>query len=172
VRYLGMDVHAKSTVWGLLDAQGEVIAQGRVETSAAALDALVRELLTTEEVVAGQEFGTRTYLVRAVRHRLAAARENVIARGTRAAGCNTRRNGALHRRSSVGSPATCYDRVRGAGSMMRSAGRSSSWPIGTTTSVRSPRFACQIEPPKRGSHLLSSSRQRASAPHCSRRGSA
>jgi transposase len=63
VRYLGMDVHAKSTVWCLLDAQGEVVSQGRVETSAPALGALVRELSITEEVVAGQEVGTMTYLV-------------------------------------------------------------------------------------------------------------
>jgi transposase len=63
VRYLGMDVHAKSTVWCLLDAQGEVVSQGRVETSATALGALVRELSSTEEVVAGQEVGTMTYLV-------------------------------------------------------------------------------------------------------------
>jgi hypothetical protein len=39
---------------------------------------------------------------RAVRHRLAAARQNAVARSTGAAGCNTRRNGALHCRSSVG----------------------------------------------------------------------
>ena len=41
---------------------------------------------------------------RAVRHRLAAGRENEVARGTQAPGRNTRRNRALHRRSSVGSP--------------------------------------------------------------------
>jgi transposase len=63
VRYLGMDVHAKSTVWCLLNAQGEVVGQGRVETSATALGTLVRELSPTEEVWAGQEVGTMTYLV-------------------------------------------------------------------------------------------------------------
>jgi transposase len=63
VRYLGMDVHAKWTVWCLLDAQGEVAAQGRVETSAAALGALVRELSAEGELLAGQEVGTMTYLV-------------------------------------------------------------------------------------------------------------
>jgi transposase len=63
MRSLGMDLHAKSTVWCLLDAQGEVIDQGRVETSAPALGSLVRELSTAEAVVAGQEVGTMTYLV-------------------------------------------------------------------------------------------------------------
>ena len=63
MRYLGMDVHAQSTVWCLLDATGEVVRQGRVETSAPALGAFVGELATAEEVVAGQEVGTLTYLV-------------------------------------------------------------------------------------------------------------
>jgi transposase len=63
MRYLGMDVHAKSTVWCLLDAQGEVVSQGRVATSGPALGGLVRELAAPEEVVAGQEVGTMTYLV-------------------------------------------------------------------------------------------------------------
>src|SRR5262245_10125958 len=57
------DVHAKSTVWCLLDAQGQVVSEGRVATSAPALRALVRELSSTEEVVAGQEVGTLTYLM-------------------------------------------------------------------------------------------------------------
>jgi hypothetical protein len=42
-----MDVHAKSTVWCLLDAQGQVVREGRVATSAPALGALVRELSST-----------------------------------------------------------------------------------------------------------------------------
>ena len=63
MRYLGMDVHAKSTVWCLLDAQGEVRREGKVPTSAAGLAALVQELGTDEEVLAGQEVGTLTHLV-------------------------------------------------------------------------------------------------------------
>lgn len=63
MRYLGMDVHAKSTVWCLLDAQGERVREGKVATDAAVLAALVRELATTGEVLAGQEVGTMTYLV-------------------------------------------------------------------------------------------------------------
>ncbi len=63
MRYLGMDVHGKSTVWCLVDARGEVRREGRTPTTAAALTALVRELAAEGEVVAGQEVGTLTYLV-------------------------------------------------------------------------------------------------------------
>jgi transposase len=63
VRYLGMDVHAKSTVWCLLDEEGQVLREGKVATSAVALAALVQELGREEEVLAGQEVGTLTYLV-------------------------------------------------------------------------------------------------------------
>jgi predicted NBD/HSP70 family sugar kinase len=41
MRYLGMDVHAKSTVWCLLDEQGEVTREGRVSTTPPALGALL-----------------------------------------------------------------------------------------------------------------------------------
>jgi transposase len=58
-----MDVHAKSTVWCLVDQQGTVLREGRVATSPAALTALVHELGQEEEVLAGQEVGTLTYLV-------------------------------------------------------------------------------------------------------------
>ena len=60
MRYLGMDVHAK---WCLVDAQGEVVCEGHIPTTAAALAALVRELAQEEPVLAGQEVGTLTYLV-------------------------------------------------------------------------------------------------------------
>jgi len=63
VRYLGMDVHAKSTVWCLVDTQGAVVREGRVPTTAPALAALVQELSQEDEVLAGQEVGTLTYLV-------------------------------------------------------------------------------------------------------------
>jgi len=63
VRYLGMDVHAKSTVWCVVDAQGAVTGEGRIPTTAAALTALVRELGQPDELLAGQEVGMLTYLV-------------------------------------------------------------------------------------------------------------
>lgn len=58
-----MDVHSKSTVWCLVDAGGEVVKEGTVETTEAALRALVQELASEEEVVAGQEVGTMSYFV-------------------------------------------------------------------------------------------------------------
>jgi transposase len=58
-----MDVHAKSTVWCLVDDHGEVLREGKVATTVAALTALVQELGKEGEVLAGQEVGTLTYLV-------------------------------------------------------------------------------------------------------------
>lgn len=63
MRYLGMDVHAKSTVWCLVDEHGEVLREGRVATTGPALAALVRELRQEGELRAGQEVGMLTYLV-------------------------------------------------------------------------------------------------------------
>jgi transposase len=63
VKYLGMDVHAKSTVWSLLDASGEVEREGSIGTTAPALAALVQELAREEPILAGQEVGTMSYLV-------------------------------------------------------------------------------------------------------------
>lgn len=63
MRYLGMDVHAKSTVWCLLGEEGELLERGRVATSAPALTELVRALGPTAELLAGQEVGTMAYLV-------------------------------------------------------------------------------------------------------------
>src|SRR5262249_37559796 len=56
-------VHAASTVWCLLEAQGDVVGEGRTATTAAALTALMRELGPADELLAGQEVGTLTYLV-------------------------------------------------------------------------------------------------------------
>jgi transposase len=81
VRYRGMDVHAKSTVWCLLDAQGEVVSEGHTPTTAAALAtlaALVREKSQEDEGLAGQEVGTLTYLVH----------DAVTATGTPLLSCN------------------------------------------------------------------------------------
>ena len=33
MRYLGIDVHSKACVWCLLNAQGEIVAQGSTETT-------------------------------------------------------------------------------------------------------------------------------------------
>ena len=63
MQYLGMDVHATATVWCLVDAQGEVLREGQVRTTPAALTALVQALSQAGEVLAGQEVGTLTSLV-------------------------------------------------------------------------------------------------------------
>ena len=57
-----MDVHSKSTVWCLLDAAGDVLDTGSVATTSVSLVALV-EKLGKDELLAGQEIGTMSYLV-------------------------------------------------------------------------------------------------------------
>jgi transposase len=57
-----MDVHSKSTVWCLLDAAGEIVETGSVTTTSVGLAALV-EKLGKDELLAGQEIGTMSYLV-------------------------------------------------------------------------------------------------------------
>src|SRR3989442_15184495 len=57
VRYLGMDVHATSTVWCLLDGTGAVVARGRVATTTAGLAAVVRGLGGGAAPVAGGRGG-------------------------------------------------------------------------------------------------------------------
>jgi transposase len=63
MKYLGMDVHGKATVYCLLDAQGEVVERGTLATAAAELTALVRRLLSMEELTCGQEVGTMSHFV-------------------------------------------------------------------------------------------------------------
>ena len=78
MQYLGMDVHATWTVWCLVDAQGEVLREGQVRTTATALTALVQALSQAGEVLAGQEVGTLTSLVH----------DAVTAAGTTLLSCN------------------------------------------------------------------------------------
>ena len=59
MRYLGMDVHAKSTVWCLLDADGAIVSE-ETPATAPALTAWVRELGAADALLAGQEVGTLT----------------------------------------------------------------------------------------------------------------
>ncbi|MBI4702614.1 MAG: transposase [Deltaproteobacteria bacterium] len=63
MKYLGLDVHSSATVWCLLGAQGEVLGQGKVATTAAELGRLVRELGPPEELLVGQEVGSMSYFV-------------------------------------------------------------------------------------------------------------
>ena len=54
MRYLGIDVHSKATVWCLLDQTGEVIHRGKVPTTRLALRGLVAELADKEALRVGQ----------------------------------------------------------------------------------------------------------------------
>jgi transposase len=63
MRYLGIDVHSRASVWCLLDEQGEVCGRGHVETTGPALESLVTELSANDKLRVGQEVGTMAYLV-------------------------------------------------------------------------------------------------------------
>jgi len=63
MRYLGMDVHGKATVYCVLDAAGDVVEKGSVPTGALDLGGLVHRLSQSEEVLAGQEVGTMSHFV-------------------------------------------------------------------------------------------------------------
>ena len=63
MRYLGMDVHAKATVYCALDDRGEVVERGEVPTTAVALSTLVKKHAAEQEILAGQEVGTMCHFV-------------------------------------------------------------------------------------------------------------
>jgi len=63
MRYLGLDVHSASTVWTLLDGQGEVLEKGKVASTKEELARLVRRLSKEEALQVGQEVGTMTHFV-------------------------------------------------------------------------------------------------------------
>ena len=57
MRYLGIDVHVKTSVWCLLDETGKVEERGKVPTTAPDLTALLKRLTQDDNLVAGQEVG-------------------------------------------------------------------------------------------------------------------
>jgi transposase len=63
MRYLGLDVHAKATVWCLLAQDAEVLGRGKVSSTEPELTALVDGLRESDELLAGQEIGTQSYFV-------------------------------------------------------------------------------------------------------------
>jgi transposase len=63
MKYVGMDVHGKATVYCVLDAEGQVVERGSIETTAPALTSLVARLLATDELTCGQEVGTMSHFV-------------------------------------------------------------------------------------------------------------
>jgi len=63
VNHLGLDVHAKATVWALLDPEGKSLATGKTETTAPALTGLIKKLSALGPLRAGQEVGGQSYFV-------------------------------------------------------------------------------------------------------------
>ncbi|HRI70653.1 MAG TPA: IS110 family transposase [Polyangium sp.] len=63
MRYLGMDVHGKATVFCLLDADGKTVETGSVRTTAPALSDLAQRLSKNDTLVAAQEVGTMCQFV-------------------------------------------------------------------------------------------------------------
>ncbi|MFC1642927.1 IS110 family transposase [Myxococcota bacterium] len=63
MRYLGIDVHVRASVWCLLDASGARVERGKVPTTQGALTALVQRLSAEEELLAGQEVGKLCHFV-------------------------------------------------------------------------------------------------------------
>jgi transposase len=63
MRYLGLDVHSKESHWCLLDPTGEILGQGKVDTTVPALHALRTRSSGSEELWVGQEVGTMAYFV-------------------------------------------------------------------------------------------------------------
>ena len=63
VKYVGIDVHSKASVWCALDESGRQLATGKSETTFPALQRLAERLRRDDEVIVGQEVGTQVYLV-------------------------------------------------------------------------------------------------------------
>ena len=57
MKYFGMDVHGKATVYCVLDAKGEVVERGSIATTAPELTKVVRRLRSSDELLCGQEGG-------------------------------------------------------------------------------------------------------------------
>ncbi len=63
MRYLGLDVHTKATVYCLLSDTAEVVERGKVDTTVPALEPLVRRLSASDELLVGQEVGKMSTFV-------------------------------------------------------------------------------------------------------------
>jgi transposase len=63
MRYLGLDVHGKATVFCVLDVQGNVVETGKVATTGLDLSELGVRLSQQEELLVGQEVGTMCHFV-------------------------------------------------------------------------------------------------------------
>ena len=53
MKYLGIDVHVQSSVWCLLDQDGNVVERGKIPTTATELTSLVKRLSAEDELLVG-----------------------------------------------------------------------------------------------------------------------
>ncbi len=63
MRYVGIDVHSKASVWSLLDQDGVQLGEGKVPTTVPALARLMSKLGGEGDLVVGQEVGSMATLV-------------------------------------------------------------------------------------------------------------
>ena len=63
MRYLGLDVHAKATVFELVDQAGSALAVGRIPTTGPDFATFVQRVSPVDDLLAGQEVGGMTYFV-------------------------------------------------------------------------------------------------------------
>ena len=55
VKYLGIDVHVKTSVWCLLDEASQIVGRGKVATTVLDLNTLLKRLTEADDLLAGQE---------------------------------------------------------------------------------------------------------------------
>ena len=63
MRYVGLDVHSKATVFEVVDGAGLTLEMGSIPTAAPAFAGLAQRLSPVAELVAGQEVGGMMYFV-------------------------------------------------------------------------------------------------------------
>ena len=63
MKYVGMVVHVKATVWCCLEETGEIVERGKLPTTADHLTRFVVRLLELGEVLFGQEAGKMSHFV-------------------------------------------------------------------------------------------------------------
>lgn len=63
MKYVGLDVHVKATVWCCLDEKGEITERGKTPTTPAELTTLMVRLQEHGDLLLGQEAGKMSHLV-------------------------------------------------------------------------------------------------------------
>jgi transposase len=75
MKYIGLDVHVKTTVWCCLDETGKIVERGKTPTTPTELSKLVEQIGRGEDAVFAQEAGKMSHLVYDV---LTAARAQLL----------------------------------------------------------------------------------------------